>query len=255
MRSKKNQLEKLWVRKKGRLYRIESDLPHTVVGQSSIFEDNFQIMAAEPQVVTLRDYMYPTRTTQPSCITLPTSNATFELKSGLIQMLPVFRGMDQENPYQHVREFEDICGTMKYNQLSEESLKLRLFPFSLKEKAKAWLYALQAGSITSWGALVETFYKKFYSKQKTASIRQALNSFHQLEGETMYNYLERFKDLLLQCPHHGFEKIRMVQIMYEGLDYPTKQMVESFCNGKFTQKTADDAWTFLEETAENTLQW
>ena len=32
-------------------------------------------------------------------------------------------------------------------------------------------------------------------------------------------------------------------------------MVESFCNGVFTQKTADQAWTNLEEVAENTLQW
>ena len=61
----------------------------------------------------------------------------------------------------------------------------------------------------------------------------------------MYNYLERFKDLLLQCPNHGFDKTRLVQILYEGMDSPTKIMVQSFCNGPFTQKTADQAWTYL----------
>ena len=71
----------------------------------------------------------------------------------------------------------------------------------------------------------------------------------------MYNYLEQFKDLLLQCPHHGFEKIRLGQILYEGMHYPTKTMVESFFNGAFTQKTANQAWTYLEEVTENTLQW
>lgn len=90
-------------------------------------------MPKEPQVVTLRDYMYPTRTAQPSSITLPATNATFEQKSGLLPMLPVFYGMDKENPYQHVREIEDICGTMKYIQMIK-------FPFSFKEKAKTWLY-------------------------------------------------------------------------------------------------------------------
>lgn len=72
-------------------------------------------MAGEPQAVTLRDYMHPNRTPQPLCITLPTTNATLELKSSLTQTFPVFHGMDQENPYQHIRKFEDICGTMKYN--------------------------------------------------------------------------------------------------------------------------------------------
>ena len=92
----------------------------------------------------------------------------------MIQMLLVFRGLDQENPYQHVNEFENICGTKRINHMIEEAPKLRLFPFSLKEKAKAYLYALQAGSITIWAKLVKEFYKKIYSKQKTASIRQAI---------------------------------------------------------------------------------
>ena len=39
------------------------------------------------------------------------------------------------------------------------------------------------------------------------------------------------------------------------MDYPTKQTVESFCGGNFTQKIAEAAWTSLEETTENTSQW
>ena len=119
--------------------------------------------------------MYPTRSTQPSCITFPTLTTNFKIKYGMIQMLLVFRELINENPYQYVREFEDICGTMKYNQMIEESLKLRVFPFSLKKKFKAELLSLQPGSIFTWVALAEAFYRKFYSKQKTATIRQAFN--------------------------------------------------------------------------------
>jgi len=124
----------------------------------------------------------------------------------MIHMLPVFRGLANENPYQHVREFKHICGAMKYNQMTEESLKLRLFSFFLKEKAKLWLLSLQPSSIFTWVGLAEAFYRKFYSKQKTAIIRQAFNTFHQLQGETFFTYFERFKDLLLEYSHHGFEK-------------------------------------------------
>jgi len=88
----------------------------------------------------------------------------FEIKSSMIQMLSVFRRLANENPYQHIKKFEDICGTMKYNQMTEESLKLRIFPFFLKEKAKAWLLSLQPGSVSTWIGLHETFYRKFYSK-------------------------------------------------------------------------------------------
>ena len=116
------------------LTRIEPELALTVIGSSSIFEEKMTDHMDLP--MTLKDYMYPTRTTQPSCITLPQTNAKFELKSRMIQMLLVFHGLDQENPYQHVSEFEDICGTMRINHMTEEALKLRLFHFSLKEKLK-----------------------------------------------------------------------------------------------------------------------
>ena len=157
--------------------------------------------------MTLKDYMSSTRRTQPSCIALPHTNVTFELKFSMIQMLPVFYGLYQENPYQHVREFKDICGTMRIIYITEDALKLRSFPFSLKEKAKAWLYALQARSISTWAKLVEEVYKKLYSKQKTASIRQAIDGFHRMEGKILYSYLERFKNLLIHCPLYRFEKV------------------------------------------------
>ena len=104
--------------------------------------------ANETKQMTLKDYMYPKKFTQPSCITLLALTVNFEIKSGMIQMLPVFRGLANKNRYQHVREFEGICGTMKYHQMTEESLKLRLFPFSLKERAKSWLLSLQPVSYT-----------------------------------------------------------------------------------------------------------
>jgi len=69
--------------------------------------------------MTIKDYMYPTRSTQLSCITLLSLTTNFEIRSGMIQTLPVFRGLTND-PYQHVREFEDISETMKYNQIIEK---------------------------------------------------------------------------------------------------------------------------------------
>ena len=143
---------------------------------------------------------------------------------------------------------------MKYHQMTEESLKLRLFSFFLKEKAKLWLLSLQPGSISTWVGLAEVFYRKFYSKQKTTTIRQALNTFHQPKGETFFTYFERFKDLLLECPHHGIEKIHLIQILYEGLDYQNKIMIKSLYNRTFTSKMVNDVWGYFEEVAKNTLE-
>ncbi|XP_027152265.1 uncharacterized protein LOC113752348 [Coffea eugenioides] len=57
---------------------------------------------------TLRELATPDLTHQPLCITFPTlaENTSFELKSGLIQLLPSFHGLSGEEPHKHVKEFE-----------------------------------------------------------------------------------------------------------------------------------------------------
>ncbi|XP_027083776.1 uncharacterized protein [Coffea arabica] len=95
---------------------------------------------------TLRELAAPELTHQPLCITFPTlaENTAFELKSGLIHLLPSFHGLSGEEPHKHVKEFEIVCSSMKPPRVTEEQIRLRAFPFSLKDAAKDWLYYLPA---------------------------------------------------------------------------------------------------------------
>ena len=67
--------------------------------------------------------------------------------------------------------------------------------------------------------------------------------------------MERFKDLLNSCPHHGFEKWRTISFFYEGLTPETKQFVETMCNGEFLDKEPDEALEYLDHLAENSQSW
>jgi hypothetical protein len=98
---------------------------------------------------------------------LPPTNAThFDLKPHIIQFLPSFHGLELENPYSHVKKFKDMCATFKFQKISEESVHLRLFPFSLHDKARAWLDSNMPRSITSWESLLSKFYKKNFPNVK-----------------------------------------------------------------------------------------
>jgi hypothetical protein len=91
------------------------------------------------RVRTLRDHMNPTRTSVPSCIVFPRDASHFNFKSGIIQLLPTFHGLDLENPYLYLREFEEVCNTYNDLNCSMNTIRLKLFPFPLKAKAKTWL--------------------------------------------------------------------------------------------------------------------
>ena len=49
---------------------------------------------------------------------------------------------------------------MRIRQLSEDGVKLRFIPFSLRDNAKKWLYSLSTNSITTWAEFVAVFLKK-----------------------------------------------------------------------------------------------
>ena len=93
-------------------------------------EDNQSIHNENNRVRTLRDYMNPTRTSARSCIVFPPDASHFNFKLGIIQLLPTFHGLEFENPYLHLREFEEVRNT--YNELncSMNIIRLKLFPFS-----------------------------------------------------------------------------------------------------------------------------
>ena len=130
---------------------------------------------------TLRELVAPELPQQPLCITYPVlaENTSFELKSGLIHLLPSFHSLSGEESHKHIQEFDVVCSSMKLPRITEEQIKLRAFPFSLKDAAKDWLYYLPAGSITTWAQLKKKFLEKFFPASRAASRERrfaALNS-------------------------------------------------------------------------------
>ena len=83
----------------------------------------------------------------------------------------------------HVTNFIEVCDTIKYNDVTEEALRLRLFLLSLGDRAKHWLKSQPPDSITSWKDLVQKFLTKFFPPAKIAQLVQKINTFRQMEGE------------------------------------------------------------------------
>jgi hypothetical protein len=205
---------------------------------------------------TLMDLFAPVATNSPSCIVLPPTNAThFDLKPHVLQFLPAFHGLDLENPYSHVKKFKDICATFKFQNFSEESVHLRLFPFSLHDRAKAWLDSNMPGSITSWENLLNKFYNKFFPMSKVNECRKEISSFTQEEDEKFSESWERFQDMLIKCPPHGYEKWRLVQFFYQGLTQYNRSMIESMNGGAFLSLTGEEAYRTLDQLSDNSQQW
>lgn len=168
-------------------------------------------------------------------------------------MLPSFYGLSNEDPYKHLDEFLEICTTVRFPNFPDEALRLKLFPFSLKDKAKHWLNSLDSLIITTWDHLQKEFLKKYFPIGKINQIRRAITSFSQLDGELFHETWERLKDLIHKCPHHAIPKWQLVQCFYNGLSEKHRQMIDASCGGTFMLKSEDEAWQLFETLSENSL--
>ena len=131
--------------------------------------------------ITLLEHQTLGAYTPSSGICLPTITADqFEINPGTIQTLPIFYGEDIEHPYKHLDEFEEICSTVKLAQFSDEALRLKNFPFSLKDRAKQWLSTLPVGTITTWEHMKAEFLKRYFLISRTNTIRKVITSFGSL---------------------------------------------------------------------------
>ncbi|GJY31587.1 reverse transcriptase domain-containing protein [Tanacetum coccineum] len=75
-------------------------------------------------------------------IVIPEINADhFEIKMNLLQLVQAnpFDGFERDNPHTHINNFKRITSTLKFRDVSNDVIKLMMFPYSLEGAARVWV--------------------------------------------------------------------------------------------------------------------
>ena len=246
----------------GRLKRISTQLD--LASEVSVQTDTMDPIPEEQQSQpgtpmnpnayrTMRDHIHPPRVSAPSCIIPPADDVA--VRPYLVPLLPTYHGMENENPYTHLRDFEEVCTTFKEGMMDMDLLKLKAFPLTLKDKAKIWLNSLRPRTIRNWAELQAEFLKKFFSAHKTNNLKRQIYTFAAHDGEKFYQCWERFLETISACPHHGFDTWMLVNHFYGGMSPAMRQLLETMCGGDFLSKHPDEAMDFLNYVAETSKGW
>ncbi|GKA75281.1 putative reverse transcriptase domain-containing protein [Tanacetum coccineum] len=99
----------------------------------------------------------------------------FELKHSLINLVTSkqFLGFEKEDPHAHIRYFYKITSTLKYKDVTETSIKLMLFPFSIDGPARIWLDKEPSRSILTWDDLIIEKKSKVRTSRNKPIVSQA----------------------------------------------------------------------------------
>ena len=117
-------------RKSLRLRRIREFIDSHQQPKEELIQDNQkeQREMAAANNRTLKELATPNLDQQPLCIQYPNLEVAFELKSGLIHLLPTFHGFAGEDPNKHLKEFHVVCSSMRPTGVTKKANKVESLP-------------------------------------------------------------------------------------------------------------------------------
>ena len=202
----------------------------------------------------LRDFAAPRAADLQLGYTVPAITVhNFELKPAFMNAAAQnqFSGSPHDDPINHLTNFVEITENIYINGVTRDAIKLRLFPFSLRDRAKNWLRSLPPGSITTWEQMSNAFLSKYFPPSKTASYRNQITNFKQKPDESLCEAWDKYQELLRLCPHHGLEKWLILQTFYDGLNYNTRMTLDAAAGGSLMSRSQNEAYNLIEEMALN----
>nr|GEY74497.1 reverse transcriptase domain-containing protein [Tanacetum cinerariifolium] len=146
-----------------------------------------------------------------------------------------------------------LTSTFRHPEVPNTTTKLLLFPFSLEGEARIWLDKEPPRSILTWEDLVSKFINQFFPPSKTTYLRNEITNFLQKPNETFNEAWERFKDLLRQCPHHGFSELHQLNTFYNALNPNDQDVLDSAAKGNFLDKIPRECLSIIERLLKTML--
>ena len=163
-------------------------------------------------------------------------------------------GKDDENPYSHLNEFEQTCACLHITGMSDETLRWKLFPFSLKGRANRW-YKLTIGSRQEdWEALCSSFCLQFFPISRVVKLYLEVLSFKQKKKESLGMAWECFNTLINTGPNLTIQDPILLQHFYMGLNRKTSRRLNTASGGSFLHVSANTGRSILTKILEDALK-
>ncbi|GJU50430.1 DNA-directed DNA polymerase [Tanacetum coccineum] len=164
-----------------------------------------------------------------------------------------FSSSDHEDANEDIEKVLEIVDLFHIPNITQDQMMFRAFPMSLTGAVSRWLRNKPSGSITTLEDLKIKFLSKYCPPAQTAKKMEEINNFQQESNETLYQAWEQFKELLRKCPQHYLTEMQEVILFYNGLEVPTRQILDSKC--AIPSKTDADAKLAIQEMVEYSQKW
>ncbi|KAK1683114.1 hypothetical protein QYE76_043962 [Lolium multiflorum] len=128
-----------------------------------------------------------------------------------------FSGSEGTSSIEHVSRYLAQLGMVS----ASDELRVRFFSQSLTGPAFGWYTSLLPNSVRTWKQLEEQFHEQYHSETTEASLAD-LTQVRQRRGETVSEYIQRFRTVRNRCYSVRLTEKEAVELAVAGLSTPLK---------------------------------
>nr|GEY91595.1 reverse transcriptase domain-containing protein [Tanacetum cinerariifolium] len=182
----------------------------------------------------------------------------FGLKNDMIQQVQnscQFHGLSGDDANKHLDKFLHVTQSIKVNGVTDDALRLYLFPHSLTHHVTAWFDHLPRSSITIFEQMAKMFLEKYFPPFMVTQSRNEITNFRQRPNESLFKAWERCKISIDRFPNHNMLSVTQIDTFYNGLTLRHRDTINAAAGGTFMKRQPEECYDLIENMTTHHNDW
>nr|GEZ31071.1 reverse transcriptase domain-containing protein [Tanacetum cinerariifolium] len=166
-----------------------------------------------------------------------------------------FHGLPGDDANKHLDKFLHVTQHIKVNGVTDDALRLYLFPHSLTHHDTAWFDRLPRNSINTFEQMAKMFLGKYFPPSMVTKLRNEITNFRQCFDESLFEAWERYKLSIDRCPNHNMLPITQIDTFYNGLTLRHRGTINAAIGGTFMKRRLEECYDLNENMTAHHNDW
>nr|GEU52276.1 reverse transcriptase domain-containing protein [Tanacetum cinerariifolium] len=136
--------------------------------------------------------------------------------------------------------------SIKVNGVTDDALRLYLFPYSLTHHATTSFDRLPRNSVTTFEQMAKMFLEKYFPPSRVMKLRNEITNFRQPPDKSLFEAWERYKLSIDRCPNHNMLPVTQIDTFYNGLTLRHRDTINAVASETFMKRRLKECYDLIE---------
>nr|GEU50414.1 hypothetical protein [Tanacetum cinerariifolium] len=166
-----------------------------------------------------------------------------------------FHGLPGDDANKHLVKFLHVTQNIKVNGVTNDALRLYLFPHSLTHHATAWFDRLPRNSFNTFEQMAKMFLGKYFPPSMVTKLRNEITNFRQRLDESLFKAWQRYKLSIDRCPNHNMLPDTQIDTFYNGLTLRHRDTINAAAGGTFMKRRPEECYDLIKNMTAHHNDW